>query len=409
MEEFETIRIFQNYQNEKRSPEIAGLIFKSSNHQIFKSSTKMSLLEEIISQRIRDEGPLSFRDFMEMCLYYPGLGYYSSGAPRIGPDGDFYTCPNLSPAFGRLIGRQIEQMWRALDEQPLTLVEYGAGKGDLCRAILAFLSENKPLYRQLQYGIIEKNSIGEELVTMFPGKVRRYDSIGEIPCRCACVLSNELLDNFPVHRVEMQDELMEVFVDYRDGFVEILRPADERLKEYLQELKVELPLGYRTEINLQATEWIKEIALHMERGFVITIDYGYTSARLYHPSRNGGTLMCYHRHRIHPSPYENIGQQDITSHVNFSAMAHYGEKYGLACCGLTGQANFLLALAGEEPLPQQHSPGGNVMEMVKREAFIKHTLLVDMGSKYQVLIQQKGLGNVEVLGLRYGRRECANE
>jgi SAM-dependent MidA family methyltransferase len=155
-------------------------------------------------------------------------------------------------------------------------------------------------------------------------KVSWHDSIRDIPGFSGCILSNELLDNFSVHQAVMEDELMEVFVDYKNGFVEMLQPAKKELSDYLAELNVVLPKGFRTEINLEATEWIREIATFLEEGYVITIDYGNASSELYSKSKRCGTLLCYHNHSINDSAYTDIGEQDITSHVNFSALCHWG-------------------------------------------------------------------------------------
>ena len=362
------------------------------------------LLSEIIKQKIRDGGPISFHDYMEMCLYYPELGYYTSAVTRIGTDGDYYTSPSLSPLFGTKIGIQLEQMWSLSDEKPFTIVEYGAGTGDLCHDILGYLKNNEKLYKGLSYCIIEKSPAMQQRSTAhLEEKVRWYNSIREIPEKISgCVLSNELVDNFPVHRVVMQEELMEVFVDYQDGdFVELLQPARQILKDYLSELHVILPEGYQTEINLRATEWIKEIAMSLNKGFVITIDYGYPSSILYNEFRSSGTLLCYHKHKINDTPYKEPGHQDITSHVNFSALCHWGLKNGLECCGLTKQANFLLALGFGDYCRNEHTSHPDLVNLVKKEAFVKHTLLVDMGSKFKVLIQKKGRISHQLLGLRY--------
>src|SRR5690606_23599763 len=171
-----------------------------------------------------------------------------------------------------------------------------------------------------------------------------YGSINEISEINGCVLSNELLDNFPIHKVVMKDELMEVFVDYQNGFMEVLQPANEDLKNYLQEQEITLLKDYTTEINLQAIDWIRDIASQLKQGFVLTIDYGFSASELYSAKRNAGTLICYKGHEINDSPYSNIGAQDITAHVNFTALNHWGKKYGLEYTGYTTQDHFLRSL-----------------------------------------------------------------
>ncbi len=357
-------------------------------------------LSDIIVQKIKDTGPVSFRDFMDICLYYPELGYYTSANNKIGATGDYYTSACLTPAFGATIGRQLEEMWRILGSKSFTIVEYGAGTGFLCHDILDYLKNNEELYDKLHYCIIEKSAaMREKEKAHLHEKVSWYDSIKDIPINIDCILSNELVDNFPVHQVVMKDELMEVFVDYDNGFTELLVPAKKALSNYLNELSVQLPRGFRTEINLAATEWIKEIAACIKKGFVITIDYGYTSTDMYRPYRSEGTLVCYNKHKAGDEFYKNAGSQDITAHVNFSALMHWGEKNGLACCGCTSQANFLLACGFIDFFMKEMESVQCTPENYKRAAFLKHTLLVNMGSKFKVLIQCKGLNAPPLLGL----------
>lgn len=363
------------------------------------------VLSDIIIQRIGEEGPISFHDFMEMALYHPEGGYYTAAQNRIGKTGDFYTSPHLTPAFGAMIGRQLEEMWGQLETGHFTVVEYGAGTGTLCRDILAYLKNNKKLYAQLAYCIIEKSpAMRQAGKALLPEKVSWVNSIQDIAGCTGCILSNELLDNFSVHQVVMEEKLMEVFVGYEDGFVEQLKPAPKVLVDYLAELQVVLPKGFRTEINLGATQWIKEIAAALKKGFLITIDYGDRSGQLYCGRRSGGTVLCYHKQTINDNPYLNIGGQDITAHVNFSALCHWGFKHGLLCCGLTSQASFLLALGFKDYLRKVLAleAGQNWMELVKKEALLSHTLLIDMGLRLKVLIQRKGLAWKELSGLKYG-------
>jgi SAM-dependent MidA family methyltransferase len=349
-------------------------------------------LSEIIIRKIQDEGPISFRDFMEISLYYPGLGYYTSANDRIGPEGDYYTSPNLTPSFGAMIGLRLEKMWESTGKGEFTIVEYGAGTGKLCQDILESLKKNTELYGKLKYCIIEKSpSMREKEKACLHEKVSWHDGIQDISDIVGCVLSNELVDNFAIHQVVMTDELMEVFVDYKDGFVELLKPAPKELKDYLDELNVALPKGFRTEINIEATQWIKEVAMALKKGYVMTIDYGFPSSGLYTSQKSCGTLACYNKHTINENPYINIGNQDITTHVNFSALCHWGIKNGLACCGLTNQADFLLELGFKEHLRKMLMAENNPATAIRKEIFLSHALLSDMGIKFKVLIQQKGI------------------
>ncbi len=356
-------------------------------------------LSEIIIQKIRRSGAIPFRDFMEMALYYPELGYYTSPPEKIGKRGDYYTSPNLTPVFGEMLGKQLEEMWHILGEKNFTVVEMGAGSGLLSFDVLEYLEKNQALYQDLEYCIIEKSpAMREEQKKRLGEAVQWYDSIHELEGMTGCIFSNELVDAFPVHLVVMEDELMEVFVDYDDGFVEVLKPASEELKNYLSGLGVVLPQGYRTEINLDAVKWINEIAAILKKGFVLTIDYGYSSRELYEEYRNRGTLMCYYKHTANENPYQHIGRQDITSHVNFSALEHWGGKNRLELCGFTDQPHFLLGLGIDEYLKnlQESEPQSYLKKMLPVK-----TLMMEMGETFKILIQKKEVDCSGLSGLKY--------
>jgi SAM-dependent MidA family methyltransferase len=352
-------------------------------------------LPEIIRDKIQREGPISFRDFMEMALYHPEFGYYTSARTTIGEGGDFYTSPYLTGLFGELLACQIEEMWRALGRVPFTIVEYGAGTGLLCRDILCRLGENAELYEKLNYFIIEKSGVMRERERRLLGdKVEWRGAIDEIGEVTGCIFSNELVDNFAVHRVVMKDELMEIYVGYNQGFVEVLKPAPGMLKDYLVRFGAQLPRDYLAEINLEATHWIGEVGEALKRGWVMTIDYGYAAAALY--SKRSGTLACYHRHRVQYSPYEFIGEQDITAHVNFSALDQWGRQKGLKTGGFTNQTHFLRGLGLAMRLRAMEENGIGETDRRRLQVF-----LMEMGQKIKVLIQHKGVGQVVLSGLLF--------
>lgn len=360
------------------------------------------LLSEIIKERIKKEGPISFRDFMEMALYYPELGYYNSNEDKIGFNGDFYTSPYISADFGAMIGRQIEEMWKILKKKPFSIVEYGAGSGLLCHDILEYLKNNLPLYDRLSYCIIEKSvSMREIEKKHLHEKVSWHDSIQDIPEINGCILSNELVDNFAVHQVIMEEQLQEVFIDYQEDFIEILKPANKELIHYFETLKVELPKGFRTEINLEAITWIKDVSQSLHKGYVITIDYGSLSSELYNKRRGFGTLLCYHKHYRNDNPYQFIGEQDITSHTNFSAISHWGSQNGLEYCGIVDQVQFLLGLGIKEYQTIALIKNKDNLQLAAHNTLMNYRLLFDMGLKFKVLIQQKGMSKYPLLGLKF--------
>ena len=366
-------------------------------------------LAEIIQEKILEEGSMPFRDFMEMALYYPELGYYTSASDKIGKKGDFYTSPYLTNVFGHVIAKQLEEMWQLTGKNDFTIVEYGAGMGSLCVDILDHLKNNSAFFKKLKYCIIEKSEAmrfkEQKAITNFniSEKVHWYNSIEEIPSFTGCVLANEVLDNFSVHKVVMAEkELMEVFVGYDNGFIEMLKPAQDNLKNYFTELQVELPVGFCTEVNLQAIEWIKNISASLYKGFVLTIDYGYPSSELYQLNRRLGTIVCYNKHTVNDLPYKNIGQQDITAHVNFSALNVWGAKNGLMNSGFTNQSQFLLSLGLTEHLRKIEENDKTSFE-IKKNLLVIHNLLMSMGKKIKVLVQQKGLQHPILSGLKFAQ------
>jgi SAM-dependent MidA family methyltransferase len=344
---------------------------------------------------------------MEMALYYPGLGYYCSTKEKFGKEGDYFTAPFFTNVYGSVIARQLEEMWHHTGKKEFIIAEFGAGSGALCADILTQLEKNTQFFNQLKYCIVEKSdSLRERQRALFSNsailqKVSWLDSIDEISPFTGCVLANEVLDNFSVHRVIMkEEELMEVFVDHYNGFVERLKPAADDLKFYFKQLEVELPNDFCAEVNLQAIEWIKAMSASLAKGFIITIDYGFPSSELYQSYRSLGTIVCYHKHSVNDQPYANIGEQDITAHVNFSALDLWGRKNGLMNCGFATQSQFLSGLGLTGYLRKLELQEKNDIDF-RKKFMLLHTLLVSMGRKFKVLIQQKGLQKPLLSGLQF--------
>jgi SAM-dependent MidA family methyltransferase len=359
-------------------------------------------LTDIVINKIRNEGPISFYEFMEMALYHPLMGYYISGDEKIGTQGDYYTSPILSSLFGQMLGRQLEEMWSLLEKRSFTIVEYGAGTGLLCKHVLDYLENNKAFYNKLVYCIVEKSgAMRKKQEEILGNKVTWLNSLSDIPPITGCILSNELVDNFSVHQVMMKEKLMEIFVDYDNGFIERLFPAGKELSDYLYQLQVVLPEEFRTEINLEAIKWISEVAKGLQRGFVLTIDYGYSSSELYNIRHSSGTLMCYHKHQVNTCPYQNIGNQDITAHVNFSALSHWGMQNGLKYGGFTNQARFLQGLGLTAYIIEMEKAGYIDHQSIKENLILVQTLLMDMGRKLKVLLQHKGVKHAQLSGIQF--------
>ncbi len=334
-------------------------------------------LEDIIKEEIRKEGKITFKRFMELALYHPQYGYYSKG-PHIGKKGDFYTSVSVGSIFGKTLAKALKEMLNI--SQTNTIVELGAGDGTLARDILSLLGDS------VNYIIVEKSPAFIKRQKKNLHKFRNIywiDSIEHLPCISGVIFSNELFDALPVHLVENRKKLFEVYVSIEDNrFFEILdKPSTEKIYEYFDKLKIKLPEDFRTEVNLEGTSLIKQLGEKLDKGFIVTIDYGYPSHELYKDYRNRGTLLCYYKHRVNENPYENIGNQDITSHVNFTALAMYGKEAGLEICGFTNQANFLI-------------DSGILDEASNPEEILKIKTLIlpesGMGEVFKVLIQYKG-------------------
>ncbi|MBI3595872.1 MAG: SAM-dependent methyltransferase [Nitrospirae bacterium] len=362
-----------------------------------------------IQEEIRRKGRMTFARFMEMALYDPEEGYYTSSGERIGLGGDYYTSPDVHPVFGRLLAKQIQQMETLLTgPEPFTILEMGAGKGLLARDILAGLKADAPEdWKRFRYAVVERSPAmmakQKSLLASsgLSASVRWVSGLDEVLAEgplFGCVLSNELVDAFPVHRVVGTKEgLDEIYVGFSEGrFVETSDvPSTPDLSAYFDTLKIRLAEGQHAEVNLEAARWIREVGRAMNQGFVITIDYGYPASELFAAHRKKGSLLCYYRHTVNDDPYARIGEQDITAHVDFTGLARAGAEAGLSVTGFTNQLNFLMSLGIAREM-ERSDPESPEMLSVKR-------LLAreSMGGVFKVLIQHKGLTPPSLEGLTF--------
>lgn len=326
----------------------------------------MHPVEARIRETIRRHGPIPFSRFMELSLFSPLGGYYAT-AEAVGARGDYYTSPTAHPLFGRLLATQIEQMWALLGRpDPFTVVEAGAGTGLLARDIVAGCVALDPrLARALRYVALDRvRPPGGDLL---PAGASRLVAQG-LPLRgiVGCVLSNELFDCFPVHRFQVQGgRPMEVYVGLvEDELGEVLdEPSDPEVARRVRAATGDgLPEGYRGEVCLGLDPWAAEVAGALDRGFVISVDYGGAAEELYAPHRARGTLRCYYRHTVSGNPYVRVGRQDITAHVDFSELGHAGERHGLTTLGYGTQHDFLRNLGADsffEALARRARRGAN--------------------------------------------------
>ncbi len=365
-------------------------------------------LVEIVGDRIKSspQQQITFAEYMEVLLYHPDHGYYASNAGRISESGDFLTSPHLADDFGEMIAIQLYQMWQILGSpQVFSIVEMGAGQGLLAAQILDYSSRLDPkFFRSIDYLIIEvapAMMIAQQVrLTGFPVRWCEWTEIADRSI-VGCFLSNELIDALPVHQVTVADQkILEVYVAIGDEphlFVETIGElSTDKLTKYWQLNQINLladryPDEYRTEVNLAALIWLEQVSKKLQRGYVLSIDYGYTADRYYNPIRSQGTLQCYYQHAYHNDPYINIGNQDLTAHVDFTAVQNQGELLGLQTVGFVQQGMFLMALGLAERIAAISNSGGDIQSLLRRRQNL-HQLIDPMAlGKFGVLIQSQGL------------------
>lgn len=294
--------------------------------------------EADLRRRIEVGSPITFADFMQTALYGPGVGYYASGE-AFGPLGDFYTAPMTHPAFGALMASQLAQMWRTLGcPTPFWIIESASGNGRLAADVQASAGTRDPAFASaLRYVTVD-----------VAGASANVHSTG-LPLRAdhGVVLANELLDAMPVHRVTIVDGMLRelrVGIDAGGAFVDVPSEPTQGLAERLQAVGVELGEGHIAEVNLGLDTWIAEATASIGCGYVMLIDYGHEAIDYYDTSRARGTLRCYYRHTMNMSPYQHIGRQDISVHVELTSLRRAAATAGLTETGTTTQADFLRGL-----------------------------------------------------------------
>ncbi|MBW4637536.1 MAG: class I SAM-dependent methyltransferase [Gloeocapsa sp. UFS-A4-WI-NPMV-4B04] len=355
---------------------------------------------------------ITFTQYMEAALYHPQQGYYATKAINIGQQGDFLTSPHLGADFGELLAEQFVQMGEIIGQQQFTIVEMGAGQGILAADILGYLLQHYPdFFAALEYIIVEKsNALQQEQQQRLKNLPIKWCSLEEIATDSiiGCCFSNELVDALPVHQFIIEaGQLREIYVTTQEArglpiFVEVIGElSTPQLAEYFDLVKIALPSsaypdGYRSEVNLAALDWLKVVSNRLQRGYLLTIDYGYPAHRYYNPMRSQGTLQCYYRHMHHNNPYINIGQQDITAHVDFTALQRWGEMCGLDNLGFTQQGLFLMALGlGDRIAALSTSNPQSIQQLLQRREAL-HQLIEPTGlGGFGVLIQSKNLTATE--------------
>lgn len=331
------------------------------------TASEPGLVEEIRAE-IAASGPLTFARFMELALYHPEHGYYRSAIERPGRTGDFLTAPETHPIFGAAVARRLAAIWTELDRpDPFVLREYGAGSGTLAATILEGLrTDGSDLVDALVYDPVEINAHRRAGISQRLGRAgARIPPAGSRIT--GVVLANELLDALPVHRVEQRGgRLLERFVEWDAAAGRLVERASEpsspALAERLARDGVALAEGQVAEICLGLQPWLAGLAADMERGIVIVIDYGHRASALYDPGRAGGSLRAYAGHRAHADPFIAIGRQDLTAHVDLTALEAIAGDCGFGLVSDQSQAEFLVGAGLEELVDRVRSNPATTME-----------------------------------------------
>ncbi len=381
--------------------------------ELLSSSALVERIKKVIAQ---NNGQIGFDQFMQMALYEPGLGYYSGARSPFGPQGDFVTAPLISPLFAQCLSVQIAQWF---EQCPTQITEFGAGDGCLAAQLLASLSDGpNPLSR---YTIIEvsaqlRDRQKETINKIYPQGLDLVQWLEALPQQInGVVLGNELLDAMPVQIFALREsgifertvKLADQLADNGNAFTWFERPANAQLEHDVKnalDLHQSYPVGFHSELGLQARAWVASIGERLGNGAMLLIDYGFTNSEFYIPDRSGGTLMCHYRHQAHTDALWLPGLQDITAHIDFSAIATAGvESAKLDLAGYTTQAHFLIGCDLAKHA-QQALDRADTFEAIKINRAIQ-TLVTEseMGELFKVIAFTRGIDQIAV-GFQQGDR-----
>ena len=360
---------------------------------------------------------MPFQRYMELCLYHPELGYYSRATEQFGKAGDFYTSSDVHAVFGRLLARQFEEMWRVLGSPPrIDVIELGPGRGLFAGDVLDRSARQFPEFANvLDYRMVEQSaSFRERLQQRLASQVANgsatvletFEKAAETAGEHIIIFANEFFDALPVHVIDHRGA---VGVTESDGkFDEQFIPPSAEELEYLDRFGVHPGPGERVEVSLVAIEWMRRIARAFtgRSGFAVFIDYGYTREQQL-AGRHRDTLMTYRQHRAHPSPYEAPGEQDITAHVNFTALRAVAETQGLDSLALLTQSQFLIAIGEATQFADALQDCRLPQERAKVALQLKHLISPEaMGEVFQVLVLSHNVAQekaAQLSGLKFVR------
>ena len=346
-----------------------------------------ALLQRIRAELKANGNWIGFSRYMELALYEPGLGYYAGGSAKLGAPGDFATAPELGTLFARTLARQVAELLQPGE----AMLEFGAGSGALAEALIGELAPR-------DYLILETSAELRARQEARLGKRARW--IERLPERFRGVmLANEVADAMPVHALAWRaNGIMQRGVSDKLAWAE--RPASGELLAAARRLEV--PVPYESEIGLVGRAWMKLLAARLERGALLVIDYGFPQREYYHPQRTMGTLMCHYRHRAHGDVFFHPGLQDITAHVDFSALAQAARETGLELLGYASQAQFLVNCGVTQVLESEDA--ADAARYAPRAAEAQKLLSpAEMGELFKVLAVGRGVPR-PLLGFASGDR-----
>ncbi len=374
-----------------------------------------------IEQEIRERGRIPFSRYMELCLYDPELGYYSRNAEQFGKAGDFYTSSDVHAVFGRLIARQFEEMWRVLGSpEQIEILELGPGRGLFAQDVLDWSQKKFPeFFDALHYSLEERSPALRDHLQATLGRyleagktslgsgdgLRISDPKATEPLsRPVIVFANEFFDALPLDVLGPQGELR--IAEKEGRFVETWSPASREELEFLDRYSVHPEAEERVEVPLIAQRWMTQIAATVERGFVIAIDYGYTREEQL-AGQHRGTIATYRQHSASANPYEAPGEQDITAHVNFSALTAAAENCGMQVQPLLTQSQFLLGIGEGNQFADAFDDCQLPQERAKVALQLKHLVTpAGLGETFHVLVASKDINTEQVSklsGLSFGK------
>ena len=334
----------------------------------------MSLQADVVAE-VRASGPITFARYMELCLYHPHHGYYRSAREKFGAAGDFYTSAQVHPGFARLLVRRWVAMWESLGGGEFTLLEAGAGRGDIAREAQAWAARAYPEFsRALRYLPLE---YGDPLPPPF----------------CGCIFSNEFFDSQPTHALGFRaGRLWECYVAERDGCLcsQEGEPSSPELKSWLNRLGIEPAEGQVLELSLAAVDWMRRFGALLQRGYVLSFDYGYRAREINRGMRfPNGSLMTYRKHTATEDAFHQPGERDITAHVNFDLLRAAGRDAGLRETRFCTQDSYLMELGEADQFSEVFADGATDADRLKATLLLKN-LLFGLGETIQVLEQKRG-------------------